>query len=62
MFLAHENFMAGVARALRKLDFVAILYMPLLIFGNGYFFGKGFIEGDMRGSIHCLECRRRLTQ
>ena len=41
-------------------DIIAGFYLPVLVFGKGYHFAKGYLIGDDHGSIHCLECRKRL--
>lgn len=49
-----------ICKAIHKCDFVACLYMPILLFGNGYYFGKAYLIGDKWGEKHCQECRSRL--
>jgi cellulose synthase/poly-beta-1,6-N-acetylglucosamine synthase-like glycosyltransferase len=51
----------AIGGALRKGDVLACLVMPLLLWGNGYNFGKGFLVGDEHGRTHCLACRARLA-
>lgn len=41
-------------------DLIAGFYLPVLVFGKGYYFAKGYLIGDDYGSLHCLECRKRL--
>ncbi|HUS57505.1 MAG TPA: glycosyltransferase [Planctomycetota bacterium] len=50
-----------LAMALRKGDLPGLLYMPLLAFGNGYHFGRGYLEGFSYGEKHCQACRSRLA-
>lgn len=61
-FLQKQFSFRVVGRAIAKLDFAALLLMPLLLLGNGYNFGKGFLIGDARGRLHCAGCRSRLAQ
>ena len=49
-----------ILKAIRNGDFMAFLFMPILLFGNGYYFGKAYLIGDKWGKKHCLECRSRL--
>jgi len=50
-----------ICRALASRDFVALVHMPLLVFGNGYSFGKGYLVGATYGKTHCTDCRKRLA-
>jgi cellulose synthase/poly-beta-1,6-N-acetylglucosamine synthase-like glycosyltransferase len=50
----------GLYKAICKRDFIAFLYIPLLEFGNGFSFGKGYVIGDKWGQVHCKQCRTRL--
>jgi len=59
--LSRQLTLKRIWQGLRKGDFVACLYMPLLLFGKGYFFGKGYVIGDLHGEKHCKDCRARLT-
>jgi len=52
---------ARMARAIRKGDLSALLCMPVLAFGCGYCFGKGYLVGFMYGETHCQACRSRLA-
>lgn len=52
--------LSSIWKGLKKLDLVGVAYIPLLIFGNGWYFGKGFSEGYFRGGKECQECRARL--
>ena len=52
----------AIAEALRKGDVLACLCMPLLLWGNGYNVGKGFLVGNEHGRTHCLSCRARLEK
>lgn len=51
-----------IREALQKKDFIGLAYVPLLLWGNGWNIGKGYLEGDKRGSFHCQSCRARLLQ
>ena len=51
---------ARLWRALRKGDLLACACMPVLSFGNGYRFAKGYLVGHEYGNRHCLACRARL--
>ena len=53
--------LAPYARALKKMDIPALLAMPLLLLGNGYHVGKGYLVGLERGAAHCQQCRARLA-
>jgi GT2 family glycosyltransferase len=48
-------------QALRKGDMLAVLHMPILLWGNGYYAGKGYLVGSAYGDTHCQACRARLT-
>jgi cellulose synthase/poly-beta-1,6-N-acetylglucosamine synthase-like glycosyltransferase len=50
----------AISRALGKGDLLACLCMPLLLWGNGYNAGKGFLVGMEHGRTHCQACRARL--
>lgn len=60
--MTKELRLRAIARALRRGDVPACLCMPLLLWGNGYNAGKGFIIGDKHGLVHCLACRARLNK
>lgn len=60
-FLTKRLRAAPMWRALSRGDFAALVCMPLLAFGNGYYFGKGYLLGAAHGDMHCTECRKRLT-
>ena len=49
-----------VKEALRKKDIIGLLYVPILIWGRGWYFGKGYLKGDKRGKKECQQCRNRL--
>jgi glycosyltransferase involved in cell wall biosynthesis len=51
----------GIMQALQQLDFPAsLLAFPLQI-GNGYQFGRGYVEGFSHGNVYCQGCRARLA-
>lgn len=50
----------SVCQALAKRDLIGLLYMPILMFGNGWVRGEHYPRGYEHGSKHCLECRARL--
>jgi GT2 family glycosyltransferase len=55
--------MIGLTRlreALRKGDLVGLAYVPLLLWGNGWNLGRGYLEGDKIGEVRCQSCRARL--
>lgn len=52
---------AAVWRALSCGDLAALVCMPLLAFGNGYCFGKGYLLGAAHGEVNCTDCRKRLA-
>ena len=58
--LTKQLMLRKMCKAIHKCDFIACLFMPILLFGNGYYFGKGYLIGDKRGEKHCQECRSRL--
>jgi hypothetical protein len=49
-------------RAIINLDIAAFFFMPVLAFGNGWNFGKGFLIGHSHGNKHCQACRIRLPK
>lgn len=53
------NFKA-LGRAIRALDFSAVLILPVLAFGNGYYRIRGYKKGHEFGQINCTSCRNRL--
>lgn len=61
-FLQKQFSFRSMGRAVARLDFRALLLMPLLLLGNGYNFGRGFLIGDAHGRVHCAGCRSRLAQ
>jgi GT2 family glycosyltransferase len=58
--LQKQTSLKAVKSAVAARDLPALLVMPLLTFGNGYHFAKGYLEGDKRGEEHCQACRARL--
>lgn len=50
-----------IFKAVYKRDFIACLYIPILLFGNGFYHDKGYLIGDNWGEEHCQECRIRLN-
>ena len=58
--LMRISFWRALARSVGSGDIAAGLFIPVLVFGKGYNLAKGYIVGDERGSIHCIECRGRL--
>lgn len=59
--LSKQLTLKNIWKGLRKGDPIACFYMPLFIFGKGYYFGKGYLVGDAYGEKHCKDCRTRLT-
>lgn len=59
-FLQKQFSLRTIGRAVAHLDLSALLFMPLLLAGNGYSFGRGFLMGDVHGRVHCTACRKRL--
>lgn len=59
-FLQQQLSFRAMGRAVARLDFPALFLMPLLVAGNGYNFGKGFLMGDTHGRVYCIACRKRL--
>lgn len=60
--LSKQLTLRNVWKGLCKGDVVACLYMPLLLFGKGYYFGKSYLVGDAYGEKHCQACRARLHE
>jgi len=50
----------AITSALMNYDPLAIIYMPLLLFVRGYYFGKGYMIGYRYGERHCRNCRARV--
>lgn len=55
-----RNWARPLAQALRQKDWAALGLMPVLVFGNGYHFARGYLVGAHRGQTACLACRQRL--
>lgn len=53
--------LSAIIRAISRFDLPALFMMPILTFGRGWNFGKGYLVGYAHGNEHCLECRKRLT-
>ncbi len=53
--------LSAIIRAISRFDLLALFMMPILTFGRGWNFGKGYLVGYAHGNEHCLECRKRLT-
>jgi GT2 family glycosyltransferase len=58
--LTRVSFWKALGKCFGNGDLIVALYLPMLVFGKGYYFAKGYLIGDDHGSIHCLECRNRL--
>jgi len=54
--------LSAVIRAVRRFDLPALFMMPILTFGRGWNFGKGYLVGYAHGNENCLECRGRLER
>lgn len=54
--------LSAIIRAISRFDLPALFMMPILTFGRGWNFGKGYLVGYAHGNEHCLECRKRLTR
>lgn len=52
----------AITRAIRHFDLPALFIMPILSFGKGWNFGKGYLVGYAHGNAHCLECRKRVRR
>ena len=46
---------------LKKMDLIALAYIPPLILGNGWHFAKGYLLGYKRGETACRSCRSRIA-
>ncbi len=60
--MVKPSFFQGLARALKKKDLIAALFITLLISGRGFSYAKGYIEGFYSGNKNCNGCRARLTR
>ena len=49
-----------IREALRKGDLVGLAYVPVLLWGNGWNLGRGYLVGDKTGEVRCQSCRERL--
>lgn len=49
-----------ISEAIRNKDIIGLCHVPLLLLGNGWNVGKGYLEGDRRGLLHCKSCRDRI--
>ena len=56
------SFFKACCRAIKSCDFEAFTYLPILVFGSGYHFARGYLIGDKRGEINCQVCRNRLAK
>ncbi len=54
--------LSAIIRAINRFDLPALFMMPILTFGRGWNFGKGYLVGYAHGDEHCQECRKRLTR
>lgn len=54
--------LSAIIRAIKRFDLPALFMMPILTFGIGWSFSKGYLVGYIHGNEHCLECRKRLTR
>jgi len=54
-----QKWLGAIARTIGSADMVALAVMPILYFGRGYWFAKGFLEGS-KSAVNCMECRKRL--
>lgn len=61
-FVQKQLSFEAMGRAAARLDFPALLVMPLLLAGKGYNYGNGFFIGDEHGRLHCTACRKRLRR
>jgi cellulose synthase/poly-beta-1,6-N-acetylglucosamine synthase-like glycosyltransferase len=50
----------GIWRAICNFDILAFLYIPILEYGNGFYFGKAYVLGDSIGEKRCTNARTRL--
>jgi len=51
-----------IREALSRGDLVGLAYVPLLLWGNGWNVGRGYLVGDKIGEIRCQSCRARLQK
>lgn len=54
-----QKWPGAVARAIRSADIVALAAMPVLYFGKGYWFARGYLTGT-ENAANCAACRQRL--
>ena len=59
-FLQKQLSLRAMRQAVARLDFPALLFMPVLAAGNGYNSARGFLMGEVHGRVHCTACRKRL--
>lgn len=58
LYCAPRNLLA----ALSKFDLPALFLIPILGFGKGWSFGKGYLAGYRDGSQRCLQSRKRAEE
>ena len=58
-FQKHISYRA-IKNAIIKRDFTAVAYIFPLLFGRGYCYGKGYVQGYAKGTQNCSQCRSRL--
>ena len=61
-WLLRLSFPRAFFKAVKRFDLPAALYVPVLLFGNGYVYGKAYLSGYEHGEKHCLHCRSRLRE
>lgn len=49
-----------IREALSKGDLLGLAYVPLLLWGNGWNLGQGYLVDDTTGEVRCQSCRARL--
>jgi cellulose synthase/poly-beta-1,6-N-acetylglucosamine synthase-like glycosyltransferase len=49
----------AITSAIQSIDFHALVLMPVLTFGRGYWFARGYLVG-MEGGVRADDCRQRL--
>jgi len=56
-----QKWSSSIARAIRSSDLAALAVMPVLYFGRGYWFVKGYLKGA-ENAVNSAACRQRLRQ
>lgn len=55
-----QSKLRSLKQAITKSDFIALVLIPILTFGNGWYRMKGYKIGYEWGKENCIDCRNRL--